>query len=143
MTAQRYVHDNLQRLPGAIFQQNNNRQTRQGFHKTVSALLPLFLGLLDPQNGLQSTISGIIWDGGVTYTAATHALRKGEQDFRGPKLGHGYEIFCKVQLGAQNLNLYDSTNILRYVTGENINLVGCKIIADDDTWKQHVQVENE
>ncbi|GFT85871.1 transposable element Tcb2 transposase [Trichonephila clavipes] len=37
--------------------------TRQGWHKTVSALLLLFLGLSDPQICLQSSISGIIWDG--------------------------------------------------------------------------------
>ncbi|GFW09501.1 transposable element Tcb2 transposase [Trichonephila clavipes] len=54
MTAQRYVHDILQphvlplmqRLPGAIFQQDNARP-----HTAVSALLLLFLGLFDhPDN---------------------------------------------------------------------------------------------
>ncbi|GFX88992.1 uncharacterized protein TNCV_2852921 [Trichonephila clavipes] len=37
--------------------------TRQGCHKTVSALLQPFLVLLDPQICLQSSISGTIWDG--------------------------------------------------------------------------------
>ncbi|GFW80955.1 transposable element Tcb2 transposase [Trichonephila clavipes] len=71
MTSQRYVHDILQkhvlplmqRLPGAIFQQDNAGLTHQGCHKTVSTLLLPFLGLLDPQICLQSSISGIIWDG--------------------------------------------------------------------------------
>ncbi|GFT19042.1 transposable element Tcb2 transposase [Trichonephila clavipes] len=57
MTAQWYVHDILQlhvlplmqRLPGAIFQQDNARPHTQGCHKTVSALLLPFLGLPDPQ----------------------------------------------------------------------------------------------
>ncbi|GFU23958.1 transposable element Tcb2 transposase [Trichonephila clavipes] len=67
MTAQRYVYDILQshvlpviqRLPEAIFQQDKG-------HKTVSALLLPFLGLPDPQNCLQSSISGFIWDGGLS-----------------------------------------------------------------------------
>ncbi|GFY35211.1 hypothetical protein TNCV_5045851 [Trichonephila clavipes] len=37
--------------------------TRQGCHKTISALLLPFLDLPDPQICLQSSISGIIWDG--------------------------------------------------------------------------------
>ncbi|GFS53376.1 transposable element Tcb2 transposase [Trichonephila clavipes] len=37
--------------------------TRQGCHKTASALLLPFLGLLDPQICFQSSISGIIWNG--------------------------------------------------------------------------------
>ncbi|GFX98450.1 uncharacterized protein TNCV_4002191 [Trichonephila clavipes] len=37
--------------------------TRQSCHNTVSALLLPFLGLPDPQICLQSSISGIIWDG--------------------------------------------------------------------------------
>ncbi|GFX60019.1 uncharacterized protein TNCV_4557001 [Trichonephila clavipes] len=36
--------------------------TRKGCHKTVFALLLPFLGLLDPQICLQSSISEIIWD---------------------------------------------------------------------------------
>ncbi|GFV66417.1 hypothetical protein TNCV_4898981 [Trichonephila clavipes] len=35
----------------------------QGYHKTLSALLPPFLGLPDPQICLQSSIFGIILDG--------------------------------------------------------------------------------
>ncbi|GFW08567.1 hypothetical protein TNCV_2775891 [Trichonephila clavipes] len=65
MTAQRYVQDILQphvlplmqRLPGAIFQQDN-AQSR----KTVSALLLPFFGLSGTLICLQSSISGIIWD---------------------------------------------------------------------------------
>ncbi|GFX90832.1 transposable element Tcb2 transposase [Trichonephila clavipes] len=57
MTAQRYVRDILQphvlplmqRLPRAIFLQDNARLTRQGCHNTVSALLLPLLGLADPQ----------------------------------------------------------------------------------------------
>ncbi|GFU00182.1 transposable element Tcb2 transposase [Trichonephila clavipes] len=71
MTAQRYVHDILQphvlplmqRLPGAIFQQNNASPHMARAHKTVSALLLPFLGSPDSQICLQSRISGIIWDG--------------------------------------------------------------------------------
>ncbi|GFV20194.1 uncharacterized protein TNCV_4194921 [Trichonephila clavipes] len=37
--------------------------TQQGYHNTVSSLLLTFLGLLDPLTCLQSSISGIIWDG--------------------------------------------------------------------------------
>ncbi|GFY14695.1 uncharacterized protein TNCV_647391 [Trichonephila clavipes] len=70
MTAKRYVHDILQphvlplmqRLPGALFQQDNARLTRPGYHKTASTLLLPFLGLTDPQICLQSSISVIIWD---------------------------------------------------------------------------------
>ncbi|GFY70538.1 transposable element Tcb2 transposase [Trichonephila inaurata madagascariensis] len=55
MTAQRHVHDILQphvfplmqRLPGAIFQQDAGL-TRQGCHKTVFVLLLPFFGLPDP-----------------------------------------------------------------------------------------------
>ncbi|GFW59785.1 uncharacterized protein TNCV_4718761 [Trichonephila clavipes] len=71
MTAQWYVHDILQplvlpfmqRLPGAIFQQDNAWPHTARGHKTVSALLLSFLGLPDPQICLQLSISGIIWDG--------------------------------------------------------------------------------
>ncbi|GFY20200.1 uncharacterized protein TNCV_208321 [Trichonephila clavipes] len=65
MTAQRYVHDILQphvlplmqRLPGALFQQDNARPRTAKV--TVSALP--FLGLPENQICLQSSISGIIW----------------------------------------------------------------------------------
>ncbi|GFX40122.1 transposable element Tcb2 transposase [Trichonephila clavipes] len=65
MKAQWYVHDILQThvLPGAIFNKTTLGLTRQGCHKTVSALLLPILGLPDPQIYLQSSISGIIWDG--------------------------------------------------------------------------------
>ncbi|GFV76160.1 uncharacterized protein TNCV_4672491 [Trichonephila clavipes] len=71
MTAQWYVHDILQphvlplfqRLPGAIFQPDSARHTRQGYHKTISVLLLSFLVLPDLQICLQSSVSGIIWDG--------------------------------------------------------------------------------
>ncbi|GFY34251.1 uncharacterized protein TNCV_2505541 [Trichonephila clavipes] len=71
MTAQRYVHDILQphmlplmqRLQEAIFQQDNARphtaRVSQDCLRTVTTLL----GLPDPQICLQSSISGIIWDG--------------------------------------------------------------------------------
>ncbi|GFV56402.1 transposable element Tcb1 transposase [Trichonephila clavipes] len=57
MTAQRYVHEILQpqvlslmqRLPGAFFNKAMLGLTRQGCHKTVSALLLPYLGLPDPQ----------------------------------------------------------------------------------------------
>ncbi|GFU50875.1 uncharacterized protein TNCV_4460841 [Trichonephila clavipes] len=74
MTAQQYAHDILQphvlplmqRLPGAIFKQNARPHTArmsQDCLRTVSALLLPILGLPDPQICLQSSISGIIWDG--------------------------------------------------------------------------------
>ncbi|GFV70470.1 transposable element Tcb2 transposase [Trichonephila clavipes] len=64
MAAQRYVHDILQphvlplmqRLPGAIFLQDNARLHTQGCYKIVSALLLPFLGLSDIQICLQSSI---------------------------------------------------------------------------------------
>ncbi|GFU99078.1 uncharacterized protein TNCV_1227921 [Trichonephila clavipes] len=67
MTAQRYVHTILQplvlpfmqRLPGALFQQDNALSR----HNTLSTLLLPFLGLPDFQICLQSSLSGIIWDG--------------------------------------------------------------------------------
>ncbi|GFW88998.1 transposable element Tcb1 transposase [Trichonephila clavipes] len=72
MTAQRYVHDILQ--PYVFCHSCNGSQEplfnktmlgliRQGCHKTISALLLPFLGLSNPQICLQSSISGIIWDG--------------------------------------------------------------------------------
>ncbi|GFW19663.1 transposable element Tcb2 transposase [Trichonephila clavipes] len=71
MTTQRYVHDILQphvlpliqRLRGAFFNKTMLGFTRQGCHKTVSALLLSFLGLPYPHICLQLSISGIIWDG--------------------------------------------------------------------------------
>ncbi|PRD36630.1 UNVERIFIED_CONTAM: hypothetical protein NCL1_08071 [Trichonephila clavipes] len=71
MAVQRLAHDILQthvlplmqRLPGANFQQNNARFYTTRGHKTVFALLLSFLSLTDPQMCLQSSISGIIWDG--------------------------------------------------------------------------------
>ncbi|GFX86071.1 uncharacterized protein TNCV_2403671 [Trichonephila clavipes] len=77
MKAQRYVHDILQRhvlplmqrLPGAIFQQDNAWPPRQGslpLHcctVTPHALLLPFFALPDPQISLHLSISGIIWDG--------------------------------------------------------------------------------
>ncbi|GFV81658.1 transposable element Tcb1 transposase [Trichonephila clavipes] len=71
MTAQRYVNDILQshvlpliqRLPGAIFQQDNARshtaRVSQDYLRTVAT----FLGLPDPQIYLQLSISGILWVG--------------------------------------------------------------------------------
>ncbi|GFW06017.1 transposable element Tcb1 transposase [Trichonephila clavipes] len=64
MTAQRYVHDILQphvlplmqRLQEPFFNRTMLRFTRQGCHKTVSAQLPPFLSLPDPQISLQSSI---------------------------------------------------------------------------------------
>ncbi|GFW49630.1 uncharacterized protein TNCV_2844111 [Trichonephila clavipes] len=72
MKAQQYVLDILQphvlplmqRLSGAIFQQDNTQpHTARVSQEIVSALLLPFLGLPDPQIFLQSSISGIIWDG--------------------------------------------------------------------------------
>ncbi|GFV59481.1 hypothetical protein TNCV_2825211 [Trichonephila clavipes] len=71
MTAQRYVHDILQpdvlsftQWPsGAIYQQDS--ALSQTASKTVSALLIYFFDLPDPQICLQSSISGIIWDGAL------------------------------------------------------------------------------
>ncbi|GFW31012.1 transposable element Tcb2 transposase [Trichonephila clavipes] len=72
MTAQWYVHDILhpdvlslmQRLPGAIFQQDNARShTERVSQDCPCALLLPFLGLPDPQICLQSSISGIFLDG--------------------------------------------------------------------------------
>ncbi|GFV84332.1 uncharacterized protein TNCV_1591911 [Trichonephila clavipes] len=76
MTAQRYVHDILkpyvlslmQRLPGAVFQQDNARShtaRESQDHLYYLLLLLSFLGLPDRQIFLQSSISGIIWDVGI------------------------------------------------------------------------------
>ncbi|GFS87668.1 hypothetical protein TNCV_2942481 [Trichonephila clavipes] len=81
MTAQRYDQDILQphvlilmqRLPGAIFNKTMHGFTRQGCHKTVSALLLPFFDQLDPQICLQSSISGIIWDGPLKISCAGDA----------------------------------------------------------------------
>ncbi|GFX33578.1 uncharacterized protein TNCV_1932451 [Trichonephila clavipes] len=71
MTAQRYVHDIMQqhvlllmqRLPGTMFQQQDNAQphTARG-DKTVSTLLLTFFVLSYPHICLHPSISGIIWD---------------------------------------------------------------------------------
>ncbi|GFU18892.1 uncharacterized protein TNCV_1086201 [Trichonephila clavipes] len=61
-----------------FFNKTMLRLTRQGCHKTVSALLLPFLGLLDPQIRLQSSVSGIIWDGKKEHpkrNADKHRLR--------------------------------------------------------------------
>ncbi|GFV15601.1 uncharacterized protein TNCV_4836271 [Trichonephila clavipes] len=71
MTAPWYAHDILQphvlplmqRLPGAIFQQDNTRPHTARVSQNCPALLLPFLGLLDHQICLQSSKSGIIWDG--------------------------------------------------------------------------------
>ncbi|GFV49331.1 uncharacterized protein TNCV_3630171 [Trichonephila clavipes] len=66
MTVQWYVHDILQPHVLPLMQQLNKTVlclTRQGCHKTVSALLLPFLGLPNPQICLQLSISEIIWDG--------------------------------------------------------------------------------
>ncbi|GFU65634.1 uncharacterized protein TNCV_635571 [Trichonephila clavipes] len=71
MTAHRYVHDILQPhvlplmqwLPGAIFQQENTRPHTARVSQDCLPLLIPFLGLPDPEICLQSSISGIIWDG--------------------------------------------------------------------------------
>ncbi|GFS79569.1 uncharacterized protein TNCV_2370651 [Trichonephila clavipes] len=69
LTAQWYVHDILQPHVLSLMQRfpffNNTMLslTRQGCHKTVSALLLSFLGLPGLHICLQSSISGIIWDG--------------------------------------------------------------------------------
>ncbi|GFY24400.1 uncharacterized protein TNCV_1014481 [Trichonephila clavipes] len=46
-----------------FFNQTMLSLTQQGCHKTVYVLLLPFLGLPDPQICLQSSVSGIIWDG--------------------------------------------------------------------------------
>ncbi|GFV54222.1 uncharacterized protein TNCV_3467371 [Trichonephila clavipes] len=51
--------------------------TRQGGHKTESALLQPFLGLPDPQVCLQSSISGIIWDGELDIPRVLTSERQG------------------------------------------------------------------
>ncbi|GFV41273.1 transposable element Tcb2 transposase [Trichonephila clavipes] len=68
MTSQWYVHDILQphvlpllqRLPGAIFQQDNARPHKA---RVSQDCLRTVISLLDPQICLQSRISGIFWDG--------------------------------------------------------------------------------
>ncbi|GFX20133.1 uncharacterized protein TNCV_1436931 [Trichonephila clavipes] len=70
MTAQRYVHDILQphvlplmqRLPGAIFKQDNARPHTVRMSQETSSLLLPFLGLPNLKICLQSSISGITWD---------------------------------------------------------------------------------
>ncbi|GFY07426.1 uncharacterized protein TNCV_5086111 [Trichonephila clavipes] len=71
MTAQRYVHDILQphvlplmqRLPGAPFQQDNARPHTARVSQDCLHTVTTFFGLPDLQNCLQSSLSGIIWDG--------------------------------------------------------------------------------
>ncbi|GFV82038.1 uncharacterized protein TNCV_3152361 [Trichonephila clavipes] len=71
MTAQWYVHDILQphvlilmqRLPRAIFQQDNVRPHTARMSQYCLLTITTLLGLPDPQIGLQSSISGIIWNG--------------------------------------------------------------------------------
>ncbi|GFW52462.1 transposable element Tcb2 transposase [Trichonephila clavipes] len=63
LTAQRYVHDILQRLTGTIFQQENARphtaRVSQDCLRTVTTLV----WPARSQICLQSSISEIIWDG--------------------------------------------------------------------------------
>ncbi|GFV96464.1 uncharacterized protein TNCV_2943971 [Trichonephila clavipes] len=77
MQAWRYVHDILQphvlplmqRFQGQFFDKSIFISfIRQGCHKTVSALLLHFIGLLEPQICLQSSISVIIWDGELSIS---------------------------------------------------------------------------
>ncbi|GFW37665.1 uncharacterized protein TNCV_415511 [Trichonephila clavipes] len=69
MTAQRYVHPATTCVATHATAPRSHFSTRQCSashgkgHKTVPALLQPFLGLPDPQVCLQSSISGIIWDG--------------------------------------------------------------------------------
>ncbi|GFT46834.1 uncharacterized protein TNCV_967481 [Trichonephila clavipes] len=77
MTDQRFVHDILQphvlplmqRLPGAIFQQDNaRRHTVRVSQDCLGMLLPPFLGLPNAHICLQSSLSGIIWGGELGIT---------------------------------------------------------------------------
>ncbi|GFW69671.1 transposable element Tcb2 transposase [Trichonephila clavipes] len=71
MITQWYVHDICNHMcflscngsQEPFFNKTMLGLTRQGCHKTVSTLLLLFLGLPYPQICLQSSISGIIWNG--------------------------------------------------------------------------------
>ncbi|GFT97821.1 transposable element Tcb2 transposase [Trichonephila clavipes] len=71
MTAQRYVHDILQphvlplmqQLPGAIFQQDNARPYTERVSQDCLRTVTTHPRPADPQICLQSSISGIIWDG--------------------------------------------------------------------------------
>ncbi|GFT12701.1 hypothetical protein TNCV_5094631 [Trichonephila clavipes] len=71
MTAQRYVHDILQpyvlpfmqRLPAAIFQQDNARPHTARVSQDCLCIITILFGLPEPQICLLSSISGIIWDG--------------------------------------------------------------------------------
>ncbi|GFS51543.1 transposable element Tcb2 transposase [Trichonephila clavipes] len=71
LTAQWYVPDILQphvlplmqRLPGAIFQQDNARLHMARMSEDCLLTVTPFLGLPDSQICLQSSISGIVWDG--------------------------------------------------------------------------------
>ncbi|GFW74246.1 uncharacterized protein TNCV_2524501 [Trichonephila clavipes] len=76
MTTQRYVHDILQplvlplmqRLPGALFQQDNAQPHTVRVSQYCLRTVTTFLAPLDPQICLQSSISGIIWDGELGIT---------------------------------------------------------------------------
>ncbi|GFU85375.1 uncharacterized protein TNCV_2386791 [Trichonephila clavipes] len=81
MIAQRYVHDILQPhvLPcngsqEPFFNKTMPGLTRQECYKTVFALLLPFLGLPDPQISLQSSISGINWDGELGNSTSLNEL---------------------------------------------------------------------
>ncbi|GFU73998.1 uncharacterized protein TNCV_1641251 [Trichonephila clavipes] len=91
MIAQWYVQDIqqphvlplMQRLQRAILQQDNTRPW-QGSLKTVSALFLSFIGLPDPQMCLQTSISGIIWDGDcqVIYSQFGLAIHQNDHQTR-------------------------------------------------------------
>ncbi|GFW20619.1 hypothetical protein TNCV_1048421 [Trichonephila clavipes] len=53
----------MQRCRGAIFQQDNAQTHTTRVLQDCVALLLSFLDLPEPQTYLQSSISGIIWDG--------------------------------------------------------------------------------
>ncbi|GFW22231.1 uncharacterized protein TNCV_1429851 [Trichonephila clavipes] len=71
MAVQRYVHDIVQphvlplmhRLPGAIFPQDNAQPCTARVSQDCLRTVTLLLVLPDPQICLQSSISGINWDG--------------------------------------------------------------------------------
>ncbi|GFU42038.1 uncharacterized protein TNCV_4677191 [Trichonephila clavipes] len=67
----------MQRSQEPFFNTTMLSLTRQGCHKTVSALLLPFLDLPDPHICLPSSISGIIWDGEVGIPRVSTNQRRG------------------------------------------------------------------
>ncbi|GFU72948.1 transposable element Tcb1 transposase [Trichonephila clavipes] len=64
----------MKRLSGAIFQQDNARPHTARVSQDCLRTVTTFLGQPDPQICLQSSISGIIWDGELDIPTSLNEL---------------------------------------------------------------------